>query len=237
MTRDAPFDPDRFELLTFDCYGTLVDWETGIIEAAAPVCTAHGRSPNAAAVLAAFADAEHVVQARRYRTYREVLALTFSRMGEALGFRPTDTDCDAFAASVGDWPAFPDTVEALHRLGARYKLGIVSNVDDDLFAKTRKRLDTDFDWVVTAQQVGSYKPATAHFEEMAMRSRIPRDRTLHVAQSLFHDIAPASSLGYATVHVNRPGLAGASGATPPAEARPDAVTADMAGLARLLGVS
>ena len=231
-------DPDRFDLLTFDCYGTLVDWEAGIINATAPACRAHARSPSDAAVLAAFGDAEHVVQEERYRTYREVLALTFDRMGHALGFRPTARECDVFAASVGDWPAFPDTIEALHRLGARYRLGIVSNVDDDLFAETRKKLDIDFDWVVTAQQVGSYKPAPAHFEEMVLRSGIPRARSLHVAQSLFHDIGPAAVLGYATVHVNRPSRGGGSGATPAAPgARPDATVTDMAGVARLLGVA
>lgn len=256
----ACLDPERFDLLTFDCYGTLVDWEAGIIAAVREVCAAHGsadRSPRgpapgpapatapgpapamapATAILSAFGAAEHVVQAGRYRSYREVLALTLARMGGTLGFDPTPAQCDAFAASVGDWPAFPDTVDALRRLARRYRLGIVSNVDDDLFAGTRKRLRTDFDWVVTAQQVGSYKPATAHFEEMAMRSGIPRDRTLHVAQSLFHDIAPASALGYATVHVDRPSRGGRSGATPPADARPDATVHDMASVAALLEVA
>ena len=260
-TDPAHLDPDRFDLLTFDCYGTLVDWEAGIIAAVRKAAAAHGAasgsapgsapataisppgaatsgpSPGDAAILSAFGAAEHVVQSERYRSYREVLALTLARMSGALGFRPTPAQCDAFAASVGDWPAFPDTVAALRRLARRYRLGIVSNVDDDLFAETRQRLQTDFDWVVTAQQVGSYKPATAHFEEMAMRSGIPRDRTLHVAQSLFHDIAPASALGYATVHVDRPSRGGGGGATPPADATPDATAADMAGVARLLGVA
>ncbi len=239
MNPSAPrnaLDPARFELLTFDCYGTLIDWEAGIIAAVRQVSDAHGSSPNAADILAAFGEAEHVVQEGRYRTYRDVLALTLERMGPHLGFGPTSAECDAFAASVGDWPAFPDTVEALRRLGARYRLGIVSNVDDDLFARSQKLLQIDFDWVVTAQQVGSYKPATAHFDEMVARSGIPRDRTLHVAQSLFHDIAPASSLGYATLHVNRPTRGSGGGATPLSHARPDAELTDMAGAARLLGV-
>ncbi len=227
-------DPGGFDLLTFDCYGTLVDWEAGIITAAGRVCASHGSSPTEAGILAAFGEAEHVVQEERYRTYRKVLALTLDRMGATLGFRPTATECDAFAASVGQWPPFPDTVDALRRLGARYHLGIVSNVDDDLFAETRKHLGTDFDWIVTAQQVGSYKPATAHFEEMVMRSGIPRHRTLHIAQSLFHDIGPASALGYATVHVNRPSRGSGSGATPPSAARPDVEVSDMAGVAELL---
>ena len=219
-----------FDLLTFDCYGTLVDWEAGIVAAVREVCPI----PGDPAILSSFGAAEHVVQAERYRSYREVLALTLERMGGALGFRPTRAQCDAFAASVGDWPAFPDTVEALRRLSRRYRLGIVSNVDDDLFARTRERLHTDFDWVVTAQQVGSYKPAAAHFEEMARRSGIPRERTLHIAQSLFHDIAPASALGYATVHVDRPSRGG-GGTTPPAGAQPDATVSDMASVAVLLG--
>ena len=229
-------DPDRFDLLTFDCYGTLVDWEAGIIVAVNQVCAVHNASPTDAAILTAFGAAEHVVQAERYRTYREVLALTLDRMGQALGFRPTSAECEAFAASVGHWPPFPDTVDALGRLAARYRLGIVSNVDDALFAKTARLLNTDFDWIVTAQQVGSYKPAPAHFEEMAMRSGIPVDRTLHIAQSLFHDIAPASALGYATVHVDRPSRAGGTGATPPATARPNATVPDMATVTALLGV-
>ena len=232
----SALDPARFELLTFDCYGTLIDWEAGIIAAVRRVSAAHGSSPNAADILAAFGEAEHGVQAERYRTYREVLALTLEQMGPRLGFGPTSAQCDAFAASVGDWPAFSDTVEALRRLGARYHLGIVSNVDDDLFARSRKLLRTDFDWVVTAQQVRSYKPATPHFDEMVTRSGIPRARTLHVAQSLFHDIAPAWSLGYATLHVNRPTRGSGGGATPPSGARPDAEVTDMAGAARLLGV-
>ena len=230
-------DPNRFDLLTFDCYGTLVDWEAGIIAAVRDVCAAHGAEPTEATILAAFGAAEHVVQAERYRTYREVLALTLDRMGHTLGFRPTSAECEAFAASVGHWPPFPDTVDSLRRLATRYRLGIVSNVDDDLFAETATNLGTDFDWVVTAQQVGSYKPAPTHFEEMAARSQIPVDRTLHVAQSLFHDIGPASALGYATVHVNRLSRAGGTGATPPADAQPDATVTDMAGVARLLGVA
>lgn len=253
-------DPNRFDLLTFDCYGTLVDWEAGIIAAVRDVCASHGAVsgaahgklpdpahredraaapaiPSDAAILAAFGAAEHVVQAERYRTYREVLALTLDRMGHTLGFRPTSTECDAFAASVGSWPPFPDTVDALGRLATRYRLGIVSNVDDDLFAETATNLGTDFDWIVTAQQVGSYKPAPTHFEQMATRSGIPVDRTLHVAQSLFHDIGPASALGYATVHVNRPSRAGGTGATPPADAQPDATVSDMTGVAQLLEVA
>ena len=227
-------DPNRFDLLTFDCYGTLVDWEAGIARAVRSACAAHGSKPRDAAILAAFAAAEHVVQGERYRSYREVLALTLARMGGVLGFDPSPAECDAFAASVGRWPAFPDTAASLERLARRYRLGIVSNVDDDLFAETERRLGAHFDWVVTAQQVGSYKPATAHFDEMARRSGVPRARTLHVAQSIFHDITPAAALGYATVHVDRPSRGEEGGATPAADARADVTVPDMAGVADLL---
>ena len=147
--------PGRFQLLTFDCYGTLIDWEAGIVAAVNRIAAAHGAHPAEAAILAAFGECEHLVQGEGYRTYREVLALTLARMGPALRFRPTRAECDAFAGTVGDWPPFPDTGDALGRLGGRYRLGIVSNVDDDLFAETNRRLLTDFDWIVTAQQVGS----------------------------------------------------------------------------------
>lgn len=227
-------DPRRFELLTFDCYGTLVDWERGIAAAVRPICASQGATPPAAALLGAFGEHEHAVQSERYRSYREVLALTLDRMGEALGFRPSGAEREAFAASVGDWPVFSDTVDALRRLARRYKLGVVSNVDDDLFARSRERLGVPFDWVVTAQQVGSYKPAPAHFHEMARRSGLPAERILHVAQSRFHDIAPASALGYATLWVDRPGLAPGAGATPPATAEALARVSSMAEAAALL---
>ena len=231
-----PLDPGRFDLLTFDCYGTLVDWEGGIVAALRPVCDAHGRSPSDAELLAGFARFEHVVQqGDRFRRYRQVLGETLALMGESMGFRATAAERDAFGASPGEWPAFPDTVDSLRRLATRYKLGIVSNVDDDLFARTRQeQLRIEFDWIVTAEQVASYKPATRHFREMAARSGIPPERTLHVAQSLYHDIAPATSLGYATLWVNRQSRVPGSGATPPAIAQPSAEVPDMAAAAELL---
>ncbi len=227
-----PLDPSRFELLTFDCYGTLVDWESGIVDAVRS--TTAGCEASDADILEAFSRAEHLVQSERYRSYREVLALTRGRMGASLGCAATSGERAAFADSVGDWPVFADTREALGRLSGRYRLGIVSNVDDDLFARTLPCLGVDFDWVVTASQVGSYKPAPGHFAAMERLSEVPRERTLHVAQSLFHDIAPASGLGYATVHVDRPTRGRGSGATPAANAHPTATVPDMASVAELL---
>ena len=138
-------------------------------------------------------------------------------------------------ASVMNWPAFTDSSQALHALATRYRLIILSNIDDDLFRFSQKILGVHFDHVFTAQQIGSYKPARQNFEYLIKHAGIPQDRILHVAQSLFHDIAPAKAMGISTVWVNRRhGLAG-FGATPPAEAIPDATVPNLRSLAVLTG--
>ena len=146
---------------------------------------------------------------------------------------PSRDDLEAFGASVGDWPAFPDSSAALARLHERFRLGVITNCDDDLFARSAARLGVRFDWVITAQQVESYKPSERNFLVAFERLALPPDRILHVAQSLFHDHVPAKRLGLATAWIDRRrGLAG-SGATPPAEAAPDVAVADMASFAEL----
>jgi 2-haloalkanoic acid dehalogenase type II len=192
----------RYDVLTFDCYGTLVDWERGIGDAFEAAARADGVSLERAAVLTAYHDVEPVVQAERYRSYREVLALTARRVAERLGW-PLSAGRETFLPeSLPSWPAFPDTNGALRRLTeAGHRLAILSNVDDDLLAGTRRHLTVDFDFVVTAQQVGSYKPAPAHFE--AARKRIGHARWLHVAQSYVHDIVPTRRLGVPSAWINR----------------------------------
>jgi len=140
-------------------------------------------------------------------------------------------DAAAFGDSVGDWPAFSDSPEALARLKRRFRLAVITNCDDDLFARSNARLGLDFDWVVTAQQVGSYKPSHRNFEVAFERIGLPRNRILHVAQSLFHDQVPAKELGLCTVWVSRSQGKAGSGATPPAAATPDLTVRDMATLA------
>ena len=227
-------DADRFDLLTFDCYGTLIDWEKGIADALRAVCHNHGVVEEDEVLLAHFGAVEHTIQGGPFKSYREVLSQTLKGVGLRLGFEATDEECRAFAESVGRWPPFPDTVAALGRLAARYKLAIVSNVDDDLFSGSAEQLEIPFDWIVTAQQVGSYKPAAGHFHEIVKRSGIQKGRILHIAQSVFHDVAPASALGFTTLWVNRRAGKGAPGATPPADARPDAEVPDMKSAADLL---
>ena len=227
-------DWTRFEALTFDCYGTLIDWERGILEAARPLLRRHGVACDDERLLAAYAAAESAAERPPFRAYRQVLREVVDGIGAALGFRPDAADREALVESLPRWPPFPDTVEALQELRRRHRLAIVSNVDDDLFAGTARLLDVEFDAIVTAQQVGSYKPAPGHFRRALERLALPKEKVLHVAQSLYHDVAPARALGWATVWVNRRSGRPGPGATPPADARADIEVPNMRTLADLL---
>ena len=227
-------DFKRFTILTFDCYGTLIDWERGILAAVRPLLERHGVARSDDAILELFGELEAAAEAGAYRTYREVLALVADGCGQRLGFTPTAHERAAFAGSVGQWPAFPDKVAALHALARHYQLAILSNIDDDLFAASATRLQTTFAAVITAQQVGSYKPNPRNFQHAIARLDRPREQILHVAQSRFHDIAPANTAGLATVWVNRRHDQPGCGATPPASATPDLEVPDLATLARLV---
>lgn len=222
---------DRFEALTFDCYGTLIDWETGISYALRPIFEAHHVTSPAEHTLELYGELESQGENGPYRDYKSILRTVLSGMGQRLGFNPTAAELDRFGLSVADWPAFPDSARALQALKHQYKLGILSNIDDDLFAYSAARLGVAFDWVVTAQQARSYKPSLNNFHLLIERLGLPRDRILHVAQSLYHDIAPAKSLGLATVWVNRRQGRPGSGATPPAQAQPDLEVPDLETLA------
>jgi len=192
----------RYDILTFDCYGTLIDWERGIGDAVEAAVRADGVKVDRAAFLQARHEIEAAVEAERYRSYRDVLTLSVQRAAERLGWPLAAGRAAFLAESLPSWPPFPDTNAALQRLAAAgYRLAILSNVDDDLLAGTRKHLAVDFEFVVTAQQVGSYKPAPAHFT--TARRRIGDARWLHVAQSLFHDIRPATALGLPVAWINR----------------------------------
>ncbi|HEX5506558.1 MAG TPA: haloacid dehalogenase type II [Thermomicrobiales bacterium] len=224
---------DRYTHLTFDCYGTLIDWERGILATLRPLLARHDAMLTDDQILELYGEFEAAAEAGPYQPYRDVLAAVVDGFGARLGFNPTAAERDALAASVGDWPAFPDTVDALHALARRYRLAILSNVDDDLFAGSARRLGVDFAAVITAQQVGSYKPDRRNFRAALARLGVPADRVLHVAQSLFHDIAPAKDLGLATLWVNRRHDRPGFGATPPATARPDLEVPDLRTLARM----
>lgn len=226
-------DFDDVDVLTFDCYGTLIDWERGICEALRPVYDAHGVAIEDEALLEAFGRHEAELEAGHYVPYRSVLGQTLRLLGAEHGFRPTDEEVAGFGASVASWPAFPDTCAALERLGSRFELVVITNCDDDLFEASRRRLGVDFDRVVTAEQVRAYKPSLVPFEAALEAIALPRERVVHVAQSLFHDHVPAHELGLRSVWIDRRDGRPGTGATPPAQARPDRVLPDLASLAAL----
>jgi 2-haloacid dehalogenase/putative hydrolase of the HAD superfamily len=205
-----------YDVITFDCYGTLIDWETGIAEAFLGAARGEGRAADRDAVLAAYGEIEPAVEARAYRSYRDVLTDTAVEVGRRLGWPLTRARAAFLAESLPAWKPFPDTDPSLLSLQRRgYRLGILSNVDDDLLAGTRRHLSARFDLLITAQQVGSYKPAAGHFLEA--RKRLAGQRWLHAAQSYFHDVVPCAALGIPVVWVNRKGEPPAGSARPTGE--------------------
>ena len=219
------------EVLTFDCYGTLIDWETGIVSALRRVV-----GPEVAAddeLLEAYAGNEAAAEAGPWKPYRQILGESMSQACRSYGLTPTSGNEAAFGGSVADWPAFPDSVDALARLKRRFGLGVITNCDDDLFGFSNRRLGEPFRWIVTAQQAASYKPSTRNFELAFERIDRPTDRIVHVAQSLYHDHVPAKALGLKTVWINRRHDRTGAGATPTAESRPDMTFSDMAAFAEI----
>lgn len=225
-----PFDLDRFEVLTFDCYGTLIDWETGIL-AALRSAGPEGWLSSDEELLERFAVHEAEAERGEYRPYREVLERAARGVARDSGVELTDDTARRFGGSVGDWPAFEDSPDALRRLAGRYRLGVVTNCDEDLFAASNQRLGVRFDWVITAERVRSYKPNPRHFEVALETIGLSSDRILHVAQSLFHDHVPAKRLGLKTVWIDRRADRPGSGATPPAQSEPDATYPTLAAFA------
>jgi len=226
-------DFDAFDVLTFDCYGTLIDWETGILTGLRRVLDPHDVRAADDDLLGRFARHEAALEAGAYLRYRDVLARALRGIADEYGVQATDEEAEAFGGSVGEWPAFPDSTDALARLARRYRLGVITNCDDDLFAASNRRLGVTFDWIVTAQQVRRYKPHVRAFEAAFQEIGLPPKRILHVAQSLFHDHVPAKALGLTTVWVDRRRGRAGSGATPPASAQPDLTVPDLATLADL----
>jgi len=200
-----PLDPDQYDALTFDCYGTLVDWAAGISGALQPILQAHDVELDDDELFQLYGQFEKDVESGPYVPYREVLRQGARRIGDHVGVTPTNAELDRFADSVGDWPPFDDTDDALRRLSEHFRLAVVSNVDDDLFHETAGHFTVEFDDVVTGEQVGTYKPDLAPFETAFTRLGVPPNRLLHVAQSVYHDVNPAGRLGIACVWVQRYG--------------------------------
>ncbi len=196
-----------FSALTFDCYGTLIDWESGISEALSTWAKSRGVAADTADLLATFGAFEAKHQAATPEAlYPEILAATLRDIGSEFGAEPTTAEQIAFGRSVQDWPAFPDSAEALAYLKRHYKLVILSNIDRESFRLSNVKLEVEFDHVITAQDVGSYKPAPGHFKHMLAdmaEMGIGKEQILHTAQGLFHDHVPAKQLGLTTLWINR----------------------------------
>ena len=227
-------DYGAFDAFTFDCYGTLIDWEAGIVAGLRATLAGHEIDRTDDELLEAYATAEARLESGPYLPYRTILASAARTVGRDLGIEVEDDAAGRFGGSVGDWPAFDDSTRSLKQLRRRYRLGVLTNCDDDLFAASSRRLGVEFDWVITAQQLGAYKPNPHNFE--ALRERLHRDgiaaaRILHVAQSLFHDHVPAKKLGFSTVWIDRRHDRPGAGASPPADAHPDATFPSMAAFA------
>lgn len=226
-----PLDFPRFEVLTFDCYGTLIDWESGILPVLRSILAAHGKNVDDATLLQFYGDFEQRAE-NPYQPYRDVLASVVCQFGQQLGFTPTKEEEQSLPNSLAQWPPWPDTVAALRELKTRYRLAILSNVDDDLFAATRPKLGVEFDEVITAQQAKAYKPSLNIFELALDRIKAPKDRVLHIGQSIYHDVIPGQKLGLATVWVNRPSARPGVGAVKSANANPDLTVTSLADLAK-----
>jgi 2-haloacid dehalogenase len=228
-----------FAALTFDCYGTLIDWESGILTALAPWRQRVGLTLDDEALLTLFSEVESRIEAERPTLlYSDLLAEVIKDMGRRSGATASEAEAASFGQSVKDWPAFPDSAEALAYLKRHYKLAILSNVDRASFAHSRRKLGQEFDLVVTAEDVGSYKPALKHFEVGLARLAamgIAKSKVLHTAQSLFHDHVPAKKMGLASFWIDRRAGKTGTGATkpPPEQVKPDWTAPSLAAMVEM----
>jgi 2-haloalkanoic acid dehalogenase type II len=231
-----------FRALSFDCYGTLIDWETGITENLRPWADRHGLEASREDLLAAFSANETAVQSEQPTArYPEVLAEVMRRIGDHFRAEVTADEATAFGDSVGEWPPFADSHDALARLGTRFALIILSNVDRMSFARSNRRLGVDFDRIITAEDVGSYKPDPRNFEVLIDELRslgVAPSQLLHVAESLYHDHEPAKRLGLSSVWIHRRHAVEGFGATPApdVEVMPDWRFPSMSAFADAVGV-
>jgi 2-haloalkanoic acid dehalogenase type II len=212
-----------YRALSFDCYGTLIDWETGIRQALQPWAAGRRVEASPDELLDRFGAHEHVVETESPTlSYPLVLAESLRRIGVDLGVEVDAAEAAEFGESVGSWPAFADSAAALRRLQQRYLLIILSNVDRASFARSNRRLGVTFDLVLTAEDIGSYKPDRANFERLladAGTIGVGRGELLHVAQSLFHDHEPAQRIGLPSVWIDRYATPAGTGASPASDVR------------------
>jgi 2-haloacid dehalogenase len=230
-------DLSRFAVLSFDCYGTMIDWEAGIFSALRPILSAHNKRINDVTLLKMYSELELEAEQKKYVSYREVLQLVVGGFGEKLGFDPSEAEMRSLPESLAAWQPFPDTVAALRELKTRYQLAVISNIDDDLFADTAPKLGVKFNQVITAQQALCYKPCKRIFQIAQDKLGVAPGKWLHVGQSIYHDVIPAQAMGIAAVWVNRPSPREGAGATKAAAGKPDLEVASLKELVELVSSS
>ncbi len=221
---------ERIEILSFDCYGTLIDWETGIREVLGELAAAYGLSGRVDQLLAEWEEIQFHLIAGPWRPYRDILRESLDHLFCQYCVTLGADEADMLAARIGSWPPFDDAHQILPRLKARYKLAVLSNIDDEMLALSVAQMGVRFDELITAEQVRSYKPRPAHFEEALRRFRRPADRFLHCAFGSRYDLAPATAVGMSTLWIKR------SGSIPDHEAEPTCEVDSLFRLAELLGV-
>jgi len=218
----------RFSLITFDCYGTLIDWESGMKNALRNLTKRRNISFDIESLPERYIEIELEIEKEGYRKYKEVLGLGVRRLFEEKGIMLSSEEEKIFADSINTWPPFNETTEVLRKIKEKYKLAILSNIDEDLIKHSIKLIGVEFDGVITAEQVKSYKPSHGHWKRMMDVFKIPKENVLHVAASYVHDIVPAKELGFRVAWINR------KNETPKGNIKPDYKFRDLRPLIRLL---
>ncbi|MCX7879586.1 MAG: HAD-IA family hydrolase [Ignavibacteria bacterium] len=214
----------QFKVLSFDCYGTLIDWETGILNSLKPLLKKYRFEVEDLKLLELYGLFESDIEKEEYINYKEVLKKVVQKFANYCGFSPTPEEENCLVDSLKFWEPFPDTINSLKQLKEIYKLAVISNVDNDLFSHTSKLLEVEFDFIVTAEDVTSYKPNLKNFTHALNFMQVQPTQVLHIAQSIYHDIIPAKHLGIPTVLVRR---SFGFGATPKAVGEPDLIVQNL----------
>src|SRR5271157_1057873 len=227
-------DFEQFTTISFDCYGTLIDWESGILPTLRAILEKHGVNHGLvdADLLELYGEFEAQAESGPYQSYRSVLESVVRAFANRFHFVATPGELRSLHESVGTWRPFPDTVAALCQLQKRYRLAVISNIDDDLFAETRKHLEVEFDGVITAERARTYKPSLNNFQMALQTLALAPERLLHAGQSVYHDVVPARSMGISTVWVNRKSARPGIGAVRSSAGQPDLEVPDLASLVR-----
>ncbi len=203
-------------IMSFDCYGTLIDWEEGIWNTISKILKRRGIEEKRERILSLYAQIESRME-KKYKPYREILKDVMEEMGKILGIKLNEEKKYALVKSIPHWPAFPDTKDALMRIKEDFRIAIISNVDNDIIKESVKNLGVELDFVITAEMAKAYKPNLRVFKYAQKLMQVDKNNWLHAAQSVYHDIIPAKKFGLRTIWIKRRGF----GATPPAYAKAD----------------